>query len=178
MAKQTPADGSKPLVGLDFAGARVRAEPFVFVLNQQLFDRRFTHAVRVNDRGGAESECGKHSHERDRPGDGNSIGEHDVVFEDVGKCRISICALERSRRKLAIPSASRKERGSTSAWVHCTHNHLVHQNAEGPPVNSGSVTTSLDDLWSDILLGPDKRVCAKVRDARSGVDHHCLKPSA
>lgn len=50
-----------------------------------------------------------------------------------------------------------------------THNHLVNQNAQSPPVHSRSVSTTLDDLWSDVLLGTDKGVGSEIRNATSGV---------
>lgn len=37
-----------------------------------------------------------------------------------------------------------------------TNNHLVDKNTESPPVDGRSMTTSLDDFWSDVLFSPNK----------------------
>lgn len=36
---------------------------------------------------------------------------------------------------------------------------LVHQDAEGPPVNGGRVALGLDDFGSEVLGSPAERVC-------------------
>jgi len=37
-----------------------------------------------------------------------------------------------------------------------THNHLVHQNTQGPPIDSDGVSASLDHLRRNVLLRPDE----------------------
>lgn len=76
------------------------------------------------------------------------IREGDILPQDVGKGRVPVLTLERSR---AVQ-------------------HLVDQDAQGPPVYGAGMSAALDDLGRDVLLGPDERVRPEVGDAGFGVD--------
>ena len=76
------------------------------------------------------------------------VRERNVFAQDVGKGGVAVLALER--------------RGPVQ--------HLVHQDAQGPPVDGARVPAALDHLGRDVLLGADKRVGAEVGNARLGVD--------
>lgn len=52
----------------------------------------------------------------------------------------------------------------------CPIQHLIDQNSQGPPVDSASVPTALDDLGGNVFFCTNKRVCSEVRDAGFGVD--------
>ena len=82
-----------------------------------------------------------------------------------------------------------------------THDHLVNQDTERPPIHSRRVTSSLDDFGSDVLCGrrridasglshrrgieedekrrrtfsPDEGVCPEVSDARTSIDDGHLR---
>ena len=77
------------------------------------------------------------------------FGEANVVAQDVGKGGGPVLALE--------------GRGAVE--------HLVDQDAQGPPVDGAGVAAALDDFGGDVLLGADERVGAEVGDARLGVHH-------
>ncbi len=77
------------------------------------------------------------------------LRERNIVSQDICECSIPVLALE---------------------WC-CAVEHFVHQNPQGPPINGTSVSTALDDFWRDVLLGTDKRVCSKVRNASFGIDY-------
>lgn len=62
------------------------------------------------------------------------LREWDVVAEDIRKGAVPILALEWSR---AVE-------------------HLVYQNAKGPPVDSTRVSITLDDLRCNVLFGSDE----------------------
>jgi hypothetical protein len=55
-----------------------------------------------------------------------------------------------------------------------THNHLVHQDTQSPPVDSARVTIALNDLWGDVLLGADERVGSEIGNTRPRVHHDSL----
>lgn len=76
------------------------------------------------------------------------IWERDVLPEDVGEGAVAVLAFE--------------GRGAVE--------HLIYQDAQRPPIYRTGMTTALDDLWCNILLSTDKRVCAEVGDARTSVD--------
>lgn len=76
------------------------------------------------------------------------FGERDVVAQDVCESGITVFALERC----------------------CTEEHLIDQNAEGPPIYRAGVTTAFDHLWGDIFFGSDERVGPEVGYTGFGVD--------
>lgn len=72
----------------------------------------------------------------------NMFREWHVISENIGECRIAILALER---------------GSPEQ-------HLVYQDAQGPPINGTGVSIAFDDFGCNVLFCTDKRVRSKVCD--------------
>lgn len=70
--------------------------------------------------------------------------EGHLIPQDVGKSRITILALKRRRPV----------------------QHLVDQDTEGPPIDSASVSTALDNLGCNVFLRPYKRIGTEVVDTR------------
>ncbi len=68
------------------------------------------------------------------------FGEGYVVAQDVCESGVTVLALE---------GCSAEE-------------HLVYQNAKGPPIHGAGVTTAFDHFWGDVLLGPYERVRPEV----------------
>ena len=77
MAEQTPVDTLEPLVLFHLTSTRTRSQPFMFVLDEQLLDRRFAQTRR---------RC--------------AIREQHFVLENIRKRRISVRSFERGRGEL------------------------------------------------------------------------------
>lgn len=76
------------------------------------------------------------------------IGERDIFSKDIRKCGVAVFALERG----------------------CPVQHLVDQNAQGPPIDCTRMSASLDHLGGNIFFGAHERVGSEVGNARFGVD--------
>lgn len=71
------------------------------------------------------------------------VRKRDVLSKNIRKSRITIFALERGR----------------------SVEHLINQDAQGPPVHRASVAAALDDFGGDVLFSADKGVGSEVGDA-------------
>ena len=76
------------------------------------------------------------------------VREGYVLPQNIGESRITILSLERSS----------------------SVEHLVYQDAKGPPIDGTGVAASFDDLGSDVLFCPHKAVRPEVRNATLRVD--------
>ena len=76
------------------------------------------------------------------------FGEGYVVSQDVGKGCVSVLALE---------------------WGGAVQ-HLVDEDAEGPPIDGTGVAASFDNFWGYVLFSPDERVGTEIRYAGFRID--------
>jgi hypothetical protein len=122
----------------------------MLILDQQLLDSglaQATHQFNLLDL----------NEKLDLPGDWDRFCKHDIVLEHIGKRSIPISALERCRCELDV-----------------SHNHLVDQDTESPPIDRRGMATAFNHFWRNVLFRPDKRVCPKVGDTRSRIHQHSL----
>lgn len=75
--------------------------------------------------------------------------ERNIIPQDVGEGGVAVFAFERRR---AVK-------------------HFIHQDTKRPPIDSTCVPASLDDLWGNILFGPDEGVGSEVGNAGFCIDH-------
>lgn len=68
------------------------------------------------------------------------LREGNIVSQDIRKGGIAVLAFERG----------------------CAEQHLVNQYAEGPPINSTRMPTTLNNLRRNVLLRANKRVRSEV----------------
>lgn len=71
------------------------------------------------------------------------VREWNVLAENVGESGVAVLALE----------------GSSAV------KHFVNKDTQRPPVDSTRVAATLNNLWSYVFFGADKRVGSEVRDA-------------
>lgn len=76
------------------------------------------------------------------------LWEWHIISQDVGERSIAVLALE----------------GCS------TEQHLVDEDPESPPIHRACMSTSLDDLRCDILLGPNEGIRSEVRYTGLRVD--------
>lgn len=95
MTKQSPVNGSEPLMRLDFTSARTRSYAFMLILDQQLLDCGFAQATHQSNLLDLDENL-------DSPGNWDRLCKHDIVLEHIRKRSIPISALEGCRCELDV----------------------------------------------------------------------------
>ena len=148
MPQQRPLCRTEEWVSLDVRGTGAGAESAQFILDQEFPDKRFAQATETMLVKETISLLALGNHVLGHIWCTATFRERNLILEDIGKSAISVLALERS--------------GSVK--------HLIDQDAKRPPINGTSVTATLNNLGSNVLLRPDKRIGSEAAYAILGVD--------
>ena len=53
----------------------------------------------------------------------------------------------------------------------CVEEHLVDQDAEGPPVHTAGMAIASQHFWRDVLFCANERVCSNIVSTRFCINH-------
>lgn len=138
---------------LDFTCPRLRAEPSVLLLEEKLADGRLAVAVRSGEERemSGDARLSHSSTAKNSRGDLGTVREGDLVLKDVGKRAVPVGTLERSRGKLQREERASGRTDKADRQHRSTHDHLVDEDTERPPVDGRGVTGALDNFGCDVL---------------------------